>query len=113
MSNNINKYTEFLFEKEFESITNEIFRLVEAEGQLTGDNTYVWNFKEEEKPVTFEWDFTKTNDTIVDKLKKFLEKLPKEKLQEYFFKFLNKLKLLPERLRRKISCISSLWFKYF
>lgn len=103
MSNNINKYSEFLLEKEFESITNHIFRLVEAEGQLTGDNTYVWDFKkEEEKPVTFEWDFTKTNDSIVDKLKKFLEKLPKEKLQEYFIKFLNKLKLLPERLRRKI-----------
>lgn len=121
---NINRYNEFLLDKEFESITNEMFLLVENGKQLD-DNTYVWDMskkpndiksdeekpitvewdlrkKDEEKPVTIEWDFTKKDDTNLDKLKRFLEKLPKEKLQEYFFKFLNKLKLLPESLRRKI-----------
>jgi lysozyme family protein len=121
---NINRYNEFLLDKEFESITNEIFLLVENGKQLS-DNSYVWDMskksddiksddekpvtfewdlkkKDEEKPITFEWDLTKKDDSNLEKLKRFLEKLPKEKLQEYFFKFLNKLKFLPEKLRRKV-----------
>lgn len=99
------KYNEFLLDKEFETITNQIFRLVENGGRFTSDNTYVWDMSkkhDDEKPVTFEWDFTKTNDTIVDKLENLLKKLPKEKIQEYFFKFIDKIKLLPEKFRRKI-----------
>jgi lysozyme family protein len=99
----MNKYNDFLLDREFESITNQIFRLVENGGRFTSDNTYVWDMpKQDEKPVTFEWDFTKTNDSIVDKLENLLKKLPKEKLQEYFFRFLDKIKLLPEKFRRKI-----------
>jgi len=100
----MNKYNDFLLDRQFESITNQIFRLVENGGRFTSDNTYVWDMskQDEEKPVTFEWDFTKTNDSIVDKLQNLLKKIPKEKLQEYFFKFLDKIKLLPEKFRRKI-----------
>jgi len=100
----MNKYNDFLLDREFESITNQIFRLVENGGRFTSDNTYVWDMskQDEEKPITFEWDFTKTSDSIVDKLENLLKKIPKEKLQEYFFKFLDKIKLLPEKLRRKV-----------
>jgi lysozyme family protein len=100
----MNKYNDFLLDRQFESITNQIFRLVENGGRFTSDNTYVWDMpkKYDEEPVTFEWDFTKTSDSIVDKLENLLNKIPKEKLQEYFFKFLDKIKLLPEKFRRKI-----------
>lgn len=100
----MNKYNDFLLDRQFESITNQIFRLVENGGRFTSDNTYVWDMpkKYDEEPVTFEWDFTKTSDSIVDKLEDLLKKIPKEKLQEYFFKFLDKIKLLPEKFRRKI-----------
>jgi lysozyme family protein len=101
----MNKYNDFLLDREFESITNQIFRLVENGGRFTSDNTYVWDMskkQDDEKPITFEWDFTKTSDSIVDKLENLLKKLPKEKIQEYFFRFLDKIKLLPEKFRRKI-----------
>ena len=52
----------------------------------------------EEKPVTFEWDLTKpsnTTSTVLDKLKSFLSKLPKEQIVKYFYKLLEKIKLLP------------------
>jgi len=101
----MNKYNDFLLDREFESITNQIFRLVENGGRFTSDNTYVWDMskkQDDEKPVTFEWDFTKTNDSIIDELENLLKKLPKEKIQEYFFRFIDKIKLLPEKFRRKI-----------
>lgn len=122
----MNRYNDFLLDREFETITNQIFRLVENGGRFTNDNTYVWDIpkkqddekpvtfewdltksnvskkQDDEKPVTFEWDFTKTSDSIVDKLENLLKKLPKEKIQEYFFKFLDKIKFLPEKFRRKV-----------
>ena len=101
----MNRYNDFLLDREFETLTNQIFRLVENGGRFTTDNTYVRDMskkQDDEKPVTFEWDFTKTSDIIVDKLENLLKKLPKEKIQEYFFKFLDKIKLLPEKFRRKI-----------
>lgn len=84
---NINKYNDFVIEKEFESITSQIFKILESE-----------------EPVTFEWDLTKPNQntSVVDKLKSFLSKLPKEKVKEYFLKFLSKLSFLPEMSRKKL-----------
>ena len=84
---NINKYNDFVIEKEFESITSKIFKILESE-----------------EPVTFEWDLTKPNQntSVVDKLKSFLSKLPKEKVKEYFLKFLSKLSFLPEMSRKKL-----------
>lgn len=96
---NINKYNDFVIEKEFESITNQIFKIFESEEPVT----YEWNLKKDkEEPVTFEWDLTKPNTSVVDKLKTFLSKLPKEKVKEYFLKFLKKLSFLPEMSRKKL-----------
>lgn len=97
---NINKYNDFVIEKEFESITSQIFKILESEEPVT----YEWNLKKDEEPVTFEWDLTKPNQntSVVDKLKSFLSKLPKEKVKEYFLKFLSKLSFLPEMTRKKL-----------
>ncbi len=99
---NINKYNDFIIDKEFESITNQIFKILESEEPIT----YEWDLKKdkenEEKPVTFEWDLNKPSNNVSDKLKSFLSKLPKEKVKEYFIKFLGKLSLLPEITRRKL-----------
>ena len=68
----IDRYNEYLLEKEFKSIVANILLIVETQ---TSTNT-------------FEWDLTKPNTSVVDKLKTFLSKLPKEKVKEYFLKFL-------------------------
>ena len=104
--NNLYKYNDFLFE----SIINDIFLLLESDEPSP---TFTWDMKKEtEKPVeenpnTFEWDLTKTTDTsttskVLEKLKAFLSKLPKEQIVKYFYKLLDKIKLLPERTRRKL-----------
>jgi lysozyme family protein len=102
--NNLHKYNDFLFE----SIINDIFLLLESDEPSP---TFTWDMKKEtEKPVeevspTFEWDLTKPSNTtspILDKLKSFLSKLPKEQIVKYFYKLLDKIKLLPERTRRKL-----------
>lgn len=102
--NNLHKYNDFLFE----SIINDIFLLLESDEPSP---TFTWDMKKEtEKPVeevspTFEWDLTKSSNTtspILDKLKSFLSKLPKEQIVKYFYKLLDKIKLLPERTRRKL-----------
>ena len=74
------KYNEFFLDKEFESIINDIFRVVEA-------NNYEWDISNEQLPKE-------------SRLKEFLSKLPKEKIKEYFIKLLNKIKSLPERTRK-------------
>jgi lysozyme family protein len=95
--NNLHKYNDFLFE----SILNNIFLLLESEEPSP---TFTWDIKkdskEDDKPVTFEWDIKKKG--VLDKLKTFLSKLPKEKIKEYFYKLLEKVKLLPEKTRRSI-----------
>ena len=94
---NLYKYNDFLFE----SIINEIFLLVESEQAYT----YEWDLrkeKDDEKPVTFEWDLTSNKPNTLEKLKGFLQKLPKDQIKKYFYKLLDKVKLLPERTRRKL-----------
>jgi lysozyme family protein len=104
--NNLYKYNDFLFE----SIINDIFLLLESDEPSP---TFTWDIKKEtekpveEKPVTFEWDLTKANNTsttskVLEKLKAFLSKLPKEQVIKYFYKLLDKIKLLPEKTRRKL-----------
>lgn len=94
---NLYKYNDFLFE----SIVNEIFLLLESDEQAY---TYEWDLRKDkdEKPVTFEWDLTSNKPNTLDKLKSFLQKLPKEQIKKYFYKLLDKVKLLPERARRKM-----------
>jgi lysozyme family protein len=91
----ISKYNDFLLEKEFNSITDDIFRIVESDG--------VWT-----SPNTIEWDMTKKEpnkskniiDTSLEKLKNFIHKLDKTQLKNYYERLVNKLKNLPDRIRR-------------
>lgn len=85
------KYNDFILDKQFNSIIENIFIIVES-GKWIDDNTIVWDFKEKEKNISLS----------KDKLKDFLSKLPKEKVKTYFFKFLDKIKSLPVNYRKKI-----------
>lgn len=116
----INKYQEFLLEKEFNSILDDIFRLVESEGVWTGPNTVEWDMSKKDEegdgvwtaPNKIEWDLTKKSqenteekepdllDKGLDKLKSFISKLDKTQLKKYYIKLVNKLKSLPNRVRR-------------
>lgn len=84
----ISKYNEFLLEKEFESIIRESL-LLESEGRWIDDRTIEWNFEPEDNSV-----FTK--------LKKFVQKLPLDKVKHYFIKLMNRIKSLPEQIRKKL-----------
>jgi lysozyme family protein len=86
--NKLTKYNSFLIERQFTNIIDDIFRLVESDGKWTGDNTY-------------EWDIEKDN-SIKGKLKRLLEKLPKEDIKKYFYKLIDKLKNLPSKTRKKL-----------
>jgi len=101
MFKNISKYNDFILESKFNKIVDEIFLLVESEGKWLDDRTLVWEFG------------TKNKKTLVDKLKNFLKKLPKEKIKEYFFKLLRKIKSLPDKLRRKLIITYSFAFLSF
>lgn len=83
----LNKYNNFLIESEFDSIIDDIFKIFE-------------NY--DESPVTFEWDLTKIDNSVLGRLKTFLSKLSKEKVKEYFYKFLDKIRILPERSRKTL-----------
>lgn len=89
---NVYKYNDFILDKQFNSIIENIFIIVES-GKWIDDNTIVWNFKEKEKNIL---------SLSKDKLKDFLSRLPKEKVKTYFFKFLDKIKSLPVNYRKKI-----------
>lgn len=83
----LNKYNNFLIESEFDSIIDDIFKIFE-------------NY--DESPVTFEWDLTKIDNSVLGRLKTFLSKLSKEKVKEYFYRFLDKIRILPERTRKTL-----------
>jgi lysozyme family protein len=107
----VNKYNDFVLDKQFESIIDNILLLVESEGKWLDDRTYLWDLKqskEDEKSPTFEWDLTNTNtNSTKTKLEKFLSKIPKDKIKKYFYKFLEKLKLLPNKTRKKLLIVYS------
>ncbi len=89
--NIIFRYDDFLIEKEFEQIVNDIFAICESnEGTWIDDNTIKWDF---------------ADNNFKSKLKKFLQKLPKEKIKEYYIKLVNKIKSLPTKIRKKILII--------
>ena len=107
--NKISKYNDFLLEKQFNSIIDDIFRMVEdVEGKWTSPTTIEWDYSNEE-PEKGKNDVDELADKIIDfgeralnKLRDFLQKLPKEKIKEYYVKMVNKFKSLPETLRRKL-----------
>jgi lysozyme family protein len=107
------EYHDFLLEREFEAIFDGLNVLLEA-GTWTGPNTYEWEPEPkkgtpDQPALTFTWDLTDQKpgfaEEMARKTKSFLEKLPKEKVQEYFVKFLEKVKSLPKQLRRKILLV--------
>ena len=107
--NKISKYNDFILEKQFNSIIDDIFRMVEdVEGKWTSPTTIEWDYSNEQ-PEEDKNDVDELTDKIIDfgekalnKLRDFLQKLPKEKIKEYYVKMVNKFKSLPETLRRKL-----------
>jgi lysozyme family protein len=110
--NKISKYNDFLLEKQFNSIIDDIFRIFEdVEGKWISPNKIEWDYSNEPKEETEEDknDVDELTDKIIDfgerslnKLRDFLKRLPKEKIKEYYVKMINRFKSLPETLRRKL-----------
>lgn len=73
----IYNYNDYLIEDEFQSIVEILFRLDESKLDMF-------------------------NSDFIIKLKKFLEKLPKEKIKDYYIKLVNKVKNLPAPVRKKL-----------
>ena len=83
----------------------------DVEGKWTSPTTIEWDYSNEpkEEPKKDKNDVDELTDKIIDfgekalnKLRDFLQKLPKEKIKEYYVKMINKFKSLPETLRRKL-----------
>lgn len=103
--NKIEKYDNFLLEREFDAIINDIFKIVES-NETDGE----W------KNGSLEWDFAKNPkggaDEIINltgdkkilknRLEHFLQKLPKEKIKKYYNKLIDKLQSLPEVKRKQL-----------
>jgi hypothetical protein len=110
--NKISKYNDFLLEKQFNSIIDDIFRMVEdVEGKWISPNTIEWDYSNEpkEEPEEDKNDIDELTDKIIDfgskalnKLRDFLQKIPKEKIKEYYIKMIDKFKSLPDALRKKL-----------
>lgn len=109
--NKISKYNDFLLEKQFNSIVEDFFRIVEdVEGKWTSPNTIEWDYSNEKPKFEEEPDWAdKIADKIIDfgekalnKLRDFLKNLPKEKIKEYYVKLINKFNGLPAVIRRKL-----------
>lgn len=96
---NVYKYNEFFLEKEFDSIINELFVVLESEGVWKNNNTIEWEID--------------NKSSFKDKLKNFLSKLPKEKIKGYFIKLMNKIKDFPYNKRKKLIIIITSVFLTF
>lgn len=96
---NVYKYNEFFLEKEFDSIINELFIVLESDGVWKNDNTIEWEID--------------NRSGFKDKLKNFLSKLPKEKIKGYFIKLINKIKDFPYNKRKKLIIIITSVFLTF
>jgi lysozyme family protein len=92
----INKYNEFLLEKEFNKIVFEILSLVESEGVWTSPNTIEWEISNDKK------DDIKPDilNRSIDKIRDFISKLDKQQLKKYYIKLVNNLRHLPDKTRR-------------
>jgi lysozyme family protein len=100
----IHKYNDFLLEKEYNSILNELDILLED--KWIDDNTYEWDLEDK----NYISNILKIGKSTSDKLKKFLDKLPKRKIKEYYVKTINKFKNLPEKVRSKyIKYVTSIF----
>lgn len=115
----ISKYNDFILEKEFNSIIEDFFRVVEeVEGKWTGPNTIEWDYtnhdNEPKKDKDELSDFIKNfGDKALNKLRDFLKNLPKEKIKEYYIKMVNKFKNLPSSFRKKLlTAVTSVFLTF-
>jgi len=100
--NMISKYNDFILEKDFNNIIDDIFKLIESNGSWVGDNKYEWDLSKD-KEDDFKFDIKSLNsDVMLEKLQKFLERIPKEKIKSYFIKIMNVIKNLPTNIRRNL-----------
>lgn len=98
----ISKYNDFILEKDFNNIIDDIFKLVESNGSWVGDNKYEWDLSKD-KENDFKFDIKSFNsDAMLEKLHKFLDRIPKEKIKSYFIKIMNVIKNLPTNIRRNL-----------
>lgn len=95
----ISKYNEFLLEKEFQSLIDEMYRIVESEGRWTSDNTYEWDLSDEYKDDDYQPDWL---DRLLDKAEDFIRKIPKDRIKEYFVRLVNATKSIPEIFRKRL-----------
>lgn len=93
----ISRYNEFLLEKGFQSLLDEMFLVLESEGKWTSDTTYEWDFTNKEEDQYPQW-----MENLIKKAKEFVNKLPKEKIKEYFIRLLNGVSNFPEHIRKKL-----------
>lgn len=97
----ISKYNDFIFEKEFNNIIEDIFRVVESSGWVD-KNKYEWDLTKD-KNDDFKFDIKSLNsDAMLEKLHNFLNKIPKDKIKHYFIKIMNTIKNLPPKIRRNL-----------
>lgn len=80
----VNNYNEFIHDRTFDNILNEMFLIVENKAKWLDDNVVEWDL----------------NNGSENKLESFLKKLPKEKVRKYFLKFLKRINKLPKKLRK-------------
>lgn len=83
----IKSYTDYTLDEKFNSLMESII--------------YNINEQRDEPPITYEWDLTPNKN----KLKKFLESLPKDKIKKYFNQFLSKIDKLPTKLKKSTLTI--------
>jgi lysozyme family protein len=90
----IRYYNDFLNDLKFSKITEEMLLILEESEEWIDDRTVVWKFDDVTKG-------DKKSETI-KKLKQFLSGINPERVKEYFYKFLEKIKRLPNRIKRKL-----------
>ena len=95
----ISKYNDFLLEKEFQSLINEMYKLVESEGRWTSSNTYEWDLTDDYREEDEQPDWI---DRLIDKAEDFIKKIPKERIKEYFTRLVNATKSIPVVFRKRL-----------
>lgn len=95
----ISKYNDFLLEKEFQSLINEMYKLLESEGKWTSSNTYEWDLTDDYREEDEQPDWI---DRLIDKAEDFIKKIPKEKIKEYFTRLVNATKSIPAVFRKRL-----------
>ena len=87
----IKTYNDFLIENQFNQIISEISLITESEGRWINDREYVWDIEQPNKSNI---------EKSLDKLRDLVSKIDKDQIRNYYIRLVNKLKPLPDRMRR-------------